>query len=276
MHITCWELRHCCSQLFVHLNSLPKLHGIKKITPVWLWHCAVVSWVVLGNSLGTCRRLLVILRGVQLSSWSQRARPRGKGQRQCHPNPHIVSQHRTPCHSLFSPCPTLLVPAPSSPSLPGSLHHVCSCCPSCRSFQLLHSVISHWRSQLQLGWSGQTSLSLYQQGMLEITRHTTLIDAATAYTPHFRQSEMAGINSLLLDSMWGVGGGEPGVGETRKYLFMIFSFKSIYLIFAGCDVMGAGKTRDVWRWGSCSYHPVVSPLGGSSQLGTNPPTTFFL
>lgn len=42
--------------------------------------------------------------------------------------------------------------------------------------------------------------------MLEITGHTTLIDAATVYTPHFRQSKMAGINSLLLDSgeeVWG-------------------------------------------------------------------------
>lgn len=34
--------------------------------------------------------------------------------------------------------------------------------------------------------------------MPEIARHTALIDAATVYTPSFRQSETARINSLLL------------------------------------------------------------------------------
>lgn len=72
----------------------------------------------------------------------------------------------------------------------------------------MHLVINHRRSQLHLGWSRQTSFSLCQQGMLEITRHTTLINAATVYTPHFRLPEMAGINSLLLDSGGNVGGGQ--------------------------------------------------------------------
>lgn len=77
--------------------------------------------------------------------------------------------------------------------------------------------------------------------MLEITRHTTLIDAAMVYTPHFRRSKMAGINSLLLD---GVGGGE---GETRKHLFMIFSFKSLYLILQSVKWQGGVKeTRESW------------------------------
>lgn len=97
----------------------------------------------------------------------------------------------------------------------------------------MHSVIHQWRSQGQLSGSGQTSLSLCQQGMLEITRHTTLIDAATVYTPHYRQSERAGINSLLLDSVCAEGeggeGGEAREGETRKHLFMTFSFKSVNL-----------------------------------------------
>lgn len=70
-------------------------------------------------------------------------------------------------------------------------------CPSCRNMQPTHSVINQWGSQLRLGWSGQTSRSLCQQGILEITRHTTLIDARGVYTPHFRKPEMAGINSLL-------------------------------------------------------------------------------
>lgn len=131
----------------------------------------------------------------------------------------------------------------------------------------MRSVISQCRSQLQLGWSGQTSLSLCQQGTLEITRHTTLIDAAMVYTPHFRRSKMAGINSLLLD---GVGGGE---GETRKHLFMIFSFKSLYLILQSVKWQGAYvcvcRRRGVLT-------TLLCPLRGFSQLGTNPPTTFFL
>lgn len=63
--------------------------------------------------------------------------------------------------------------------------------------------------------------------MLEITRHTTLIDAATVYTPHYRQSERAGINSLLLDSV--CAGGREGrqEKETRKHLFMTYSFQSV-------------------------------------------------
>lgn len=132
----------------------------------------------------------------------------------------------------------------------------------------MYSVISHWRSQLQSGCSGQTSLSLCQQGMLEITRHTTLIDAATAYTPRFRQSEMAGINSLLLDSMWGGAGG----GETRKYLFMIFSFKSIHLIFAGCDMTGVGRVCGVW-WGRGGlFLPLCCESPGGLQPAWHQPT----
>ena len=49
--------------------------------------------------------------------------------------------------------------------------------------------------------------------MLEITRHTTLIDAATVYTARYRQSERAGINSLLLDSVCAGGGRE---GKRRR------------------------------------------------------------
>lgn len=47
--------------------------------------------------------------------------------------------------------------------------------------------------------------------MLELTRHTTLIDVATIYTPHFRCSEMARTNSLLLD-----GGDQGGVRRRNK------------------------------------------------------------
>ena len=53
--------------------------------------------------------------------------------------------------------------------------------------------------------------------MLEITRHTTLIDAATVYTPNYRPSERAGINSLLLDSVCaGREGGREGRGGKRR------------------------------------------------------------
>lgn len=117
-----------------------------------------------------------------------------------------VLLHATPCHCPLPPFPTLGHQLPP-PSLLRSLVSACSCCPSCRSFQPTRSVINHRGSQLQWGWSGQTSLSLCQQGMPGITRHTTLIDAAPAHTPHFRQSARAGINSLLLDSMWRWGWG---------------------------------------------------------------------
>ena len=50
--------------------------------------------------------------------------------------------------------------------------------------------------------------------MLEITRHTTLIDAATVYTPHYGRSERAGINSLLLDSV--CAGGREGRQEKER------------------------------------------------------------
>lgn len=50
--------------------------------------------------------------------------------------------------------------------------------------------------------------------MLEITRHTALIDAATVYTARYRQSERAGINSLLLDSV--CAGGREGRQEKER------------------------------------------------------------
>lgn len=124
-------------------------------------------------------------------------------------------KHPVSVHFHLSPHFRHQPPHLPSPS-PWSLSYACSCYPSCRSFHLMHSVINQCRSQLQLGWSGQTSLSLCQQGMLEITRHTTLIDAATVYTPHFRRSKMAGINSLLLD----------GVGEGKQRQENTFSWFS--------------------------------------------------
>lgn len=130
-----------------------------------------------------------------------------------------------------------------SPNLPPNSDHSAagSLLPQLSSFQLMHSVIHQWRSQGQLSRSGQTSLSLCQQGMLEITRHTTLIDAATVYTPHYRQSERAGINSLLLDSV--CAGGREGrqEKETRKHLFMTYSFQSVNWTLQ--------SVMQQWMWG---------------------------
>lgn len=140
------------------------------------------------------------------SMTSQTTGPVGKGQSPTAHNTLSLSTSTFPA----SPSGT----SSHLPSLLRSLVSACSCCPSCRSFQPTSSVINHRGSQLQWGWSGQTSLSLCQQGMPGITRHTTLIDAAPAHTPHFRQSARAGINSLLLDSMWRWGwGARRGRGE---------------------------------------------------------------
>lgn len=195
---------------------------------LWLW--CLLWWGVecLGNSLhalhGTCAHhegwhLSSPFRASQSVGESQTAKPRS-------PHPFAGWNALSPSISTF-PCPPDASPKFSLPAL--ITQQLGSRCPSLRGFQLMHSVIHQWRPQGQWGSSGQTSLSLCQQGMLEITRHTTLIDAARVYTPHFRQSEMAGINSLLLDGVcvWGRGG-EAGEGGTRKYFFMIFSFKSIY------------------------------------------------
>lgn len=182
----------------------------------------------MGTPCTPCTALVLITRDGHLSSRSQSqpGRRESDGEAQ---NPPTF-QGEMPCHRPSPPFPAL--PTDRNPSLslrPLITQRPGSGCPSRRGFQLMHSVINQWRSQGQWGWGGQTSLSLCQQGMLEITRHTTLIDAATVYTPDFRQSEMAGINSLLLDSVCAGGRGVEAGGETRKHLFMIFSFKSIYL-----------------------------------------------
>lgn len=52
---------------------------------------------------------------------------------------------------------------------------------------------------------------------------------------------------------------------------MIFSFKSLVFDFAECDVAGVCVCL---RRGVLTT--LMSPLRGFSQLGTNPPTTFFL
>ena len=131
--------------------------------------------------------------------------------RQGSPDPHPLSGDETPCHWPAPPFPAQPQPLPA----PHSDHSAAGfLLPQLSSFQLMHSVIHQWRSQGQLSGSGQTSLSLCQQGMLEITRHTTLIDAATVYTPHYGWSERAGINSLLLVCV--LGGGKGGKRRRNK------------------------------------------------------------
>lgn len=109
--------------------------------------------------------------------------------------------------------------------------------------------------------------------MLEITRHTTLIDVATIYTPHFRCSEMARTNSLLLD------GGDQGGGQRRnkKILYKNDLIEIDLFYFCNMTLTGWEGVGGVSVFGGgCSYHFTRSPLWGSSLLGTNLPTTFFL